>query len=78
MFLGCRVELLKPVEIPQVQFLGWWRHARFCAELLKPWRFYRCSSWTGGVMPVVVSTAEARGDSTGAVLGLVATCPFLC
>ena len=25
--MGCRAELLKPVEIPQVQFLVRWRHA---------------------------------------------------
>ena len=32
MFVGCRAELPKPVEIPQVQFLDWWLHAR-CLRL---------------------------------------------
>ena len=30
------------------------------------------------VLGLSCTTSEARGDSTGAILGLVATCPFLC
>ena len=41
-FLGCRAELLKPVEIPQVQFLGWWRHARCVQTVLGSRRAENC------------------------------------
>ena len=55
----------KPVEIPQVQFLGEvvllvWRGS--------PWSFYRCSSWARWSWRWC---ADARGDSTGAVLSLL-------
>ena len=34
-----------------------------------PWRFHRCSSWFVASCPLFCSTADARGDSTGAVPG---------
>ena len=34
-----------------------------------PWRFHRCSSWFVASCPLFCRTAEARGDSTDAVLG---------
>ena len=34
-----------------------------------PWRFHRCSSWVVASCPLFCSTADSRGDSTGAVPG---------
>ena len=79
--MGCRAELLKPVEIPQVQFsdkvsIG---SCAILAENIETswvtfaWRLV-LSMLRVSVRGLSCRTAEARGDSTGAVLGLVVTC----
>ena len=76
--MGCRAELLKPVEIPQVQFSDK-SSIGLCAIpgvnietswVLSVW-LLALSVLRDNVRGLSFGTPEARGDSTGAVLGQV-------
>ena len=76
MFVGCRDELLKPVEIPQVQFsdkvfIG--SYATLGENIETSWVTFAwrlaLSMFTVRVRGLLCRTASACGVSTGAVLG---------
>ena len=76
MFVGCRAELLMPVETPQVQFSdkSALDRALFLERILRQVGLRSHGVWRSECCGLSCRSAEARGNSTGAVLGHLLRC----